>query len=77
MEFSSWESCDLMFSSADSVGLSQVLGRPVLVAGPWAQLACPVKAVSALIFNVVCHLKMVCCYLSNLSIYFLLGKENH
>lgn len=65
-----------MFNGADSAGLSYVLGRPELVEGPCAQLACSVQAVGAFIVSVVCHLKSVCSYLGNLSIYFLLGKED-
>lgn len=41
--FSPWDSCHLMFSSADSAGLSHVLGRLVLVEGPCAQLLAPYK----------------------------------
>lgn len=66
-----------MPSSADSAGLSHVSGRAVLVEGHCEQLACPVQAAGALTVKVACHLKMASSYLSNLSLYFLLGKETH
>lgn len=66
-----------MPSSADSAGLSHVSGRSVLVEGHCEQLACHMQAAGALTVKVACHLKMASSYLSNLSLYFLLGKETH